>query len=696
MFRKRVPVIVPLHEIANAVAVPHHEHQPHQPRPQPAPQPVAAAPEMRRPSIKPLRKNKRLRPALDADPHDVQEKKKKGNERDTLSATDSHASTVCSPASSVLASNDDTGTDALMKIIPVAKQQNIVWTKIKGHPYWPAQYVRISPNLEKQNRFKEALKFRRRLEDVCVMYFGTCEIAYVNAEKSCISWENGVKRNMHQSHRNRTFFQRALTEVKAFCHRNTRYPRGWWCEPRCFVLAAEFYDRCISGNSLHIELKQFISTADRELIYWAKIRGFPNWPVQVLPRNIAAERYPALKIHPDATASSSSMPCMFFGTGEVASVPEKNFTPFGAGLTRGYVTGSDRQDFTVALGEVWGYLQQPRIWPDGFLSGSHWWNYDETTDMRNQDDSSEVFVPHMPHYEHITKSVWSDGVEPQPNRKQGEVSCCGCQPDGEAIRCIDATCLNFASRFLCDPVTCLAKSKCANISFHKRKLPRLKPFFTPDQRGWGLKVEEPIKNGSFVIEYVGEIIDREIVDKRLKEAQKQRSHEYYMMDLTNDLIVDAKVKGNLSRFINSSCEPNCATQKWTDSVTGQTHVGIFAIQDIAVGTELTYNYCFQDFGLSGKSQKRSFCCKCGTSSCCMLEPEEKKLMKELIGKRLEVRWDDGWYPGVVETYNLKKKRFRVQYDDGDCEDLVLGLKTEQDDGVAFRLVDADVKAEPPQ
>lgn len=48
-----------------------------------------------------------------------------------------------------------------------------------------------------------------------------------------------------------------------------------------------------------------------------------------------------------------------------------------------------------------------------------------------------------------------------------------------------------------------------------------------------------------------------------------------------DRIIDAGPKGNYSRFMNHSCQPNCETQKWT--VNGDTRVGLFAVCDIPVG-----------------------------------------------------------------------------------------------------------------
>jgi SET domain-containing protein len=43
-------------------------------------------------------------------------------------------------------------------------------------------------------------------------------------------------------------------------------------------------------------------------------------------------------------------------------------------------------------------------------------------------------------------------------------------------------------------------------------------------------------------------------------------------------VIDPTYKGNLARFINHSCEPNCITQKW--NVLGEICIGIFALRDI--------------------------------------------------------------------------------------------------------------------
>lgn len=54
------------------------------------------------------------------------------------------------------------------------------------------------------------------------------------------------------------------------------------------------------------------------------------------------------------------------------------------------------------------------------------------------------------------------------------------------------------------------------------------------------------------------------------------------------------MKGNISRFINHSCNPSCVLQKWV--VNSRLRMGIFATRDIAEGEELTFDYKFERYG----------------------------------------------------------------------------------------------------
>lgn len=62
------------------------------------------------------------------------------------------------------------------------------------------------------------------------------------------------------------------------------------------------------------------------------------------------------------------------------------------------------------------------------------------------------------------------------------------------------------------------------------------------------------------------------------------------MSISKNEVIDPTFKGNLARFINHSCDPNCETQKW--HVLGEVCVGIFTLKDVNEGEELTFNYGF--------------------------------------------------------------------------------------------------------
>lgn len=60
-------------------------------------------------------------------------------------------------------------------------------------------------------------------------------------------------------------------------------------------------------------------------------------------------------------------------------------------------------------------------------------------------------------------------------------------------------------------------------------------------------------------EYIGEVIDQHEMVKRMRK--KMYINNNYMVQLKHDEIIDATRKGNITRFINHSCEPNCVAEK---------------------------------------------------------------------------------------------------------------------------------------
>ncbi|AWP16004.1 putative histone-lysine N-methyltransferase NSD2 [Scophthalmus maximus] len=187
-----------------------------------------------------------------------------------------------------------------------------------------------------------------------------------------------------------------------------------------------------------------------------------------------------------------------------------------------------------------------------------------------------------------------------------EIPKCNCKPTDERPCGFESECLNRMLQYECHPQVCPNGERCCNQDFTKRLYPETKIIKTPG-KGWGLVALRDIKKGEFVNEYIGELIDEEECRARIKYAQENNITDFYMLTIDKDRIIDAGPKGNYSRFMNHSCQPNCETQKWT--VNGDTRVGLFAVCDIPAGTELTFNYNLDCLG------NEKLVCRCGAPNC---------------------------------------------------------------------------------
>lgn len=183
---------------------------------------------------------------------------------------------------------------------------------------------------------------------------------------------------------------------------------------------------------------------------------------------------------------------------------------------------------------------------------------------------------------------------------------CDCKVTMEHPCRSDTECFNRLVMVECHPQVCPAGEKCENQRFQKRLYAPAVPKRTKG-RGWGLFSTADIKKGDFVNEYVGELVDEDECRRRIEEAHVNNITDFYFLTIDKDRIIDAGPKGNMSRFMNHSCQPNCETQKWT--VNGDTRVGLFAINDIPAGSELNFNYNLESLGNEKKE------CHCGAPNC---------------------------------------------------------------------------------
>ncbi|KAF5467903.1 hypothetical protein F2P56_012110 [Juglans regia] len=188
-----------------------------------------------------------------------------------------------------------------------------------------------------------------------------------------------------------------------------------------------------------------------------------------------------------------------------------------------------------------------------------------------------------------------------------EIMVCHCKPSPKGLLGCGDECLNRVLNIECVQGTCPCGELCSNQQFQKQRYAKLE-WFRSGKKGYGLKLVEDISKGQFLIEYVGEVLDMLAYEARQKDYAFKGHRHFYFMTLNGSEVIDACAKGNLGRFINHSCDPNCRTEKWM--VNGEICIGLFALRDIKKDEEVTFDYNYvRVFGAAAKK------CYCGAPQC---------------------------------------------------------------------------------
>ncbi|XP_023744277.1 histone-lysine N-methyltransferase SUVR5 [Lactuca sativa] len=168
---------------------------------------------------------------------------------------------------------------------------------------------------------------------------------------------------------------------------------------------------------------------------------------------------------------------------------------------------------------------------------------------------------------------------------------------------------------------CSCNKNCPNRVLQNGVKVKLEVFKTED-KGWGVRAGEPIDRGTFICEYIGEVVDEHEAKKRRHRYDREGCGFIYEIDARiNDMIrliegeapyaIDATKFGNVSRYINHSCSPNLENhQVLIESLDSElSHIGLYASRDIAPGEELSFDYM-------NKAPPGKGCqCKCGAVNC---------------------------------------------------------------------------------
>jgi hypothetical protein len=100
--------------------------------------------------------------------------------------------------------------------------------------------------------------------------------------------------------------------------------------------------------------------------------------------------------------------------------------------------------------------------------------------------------------------------------------------------------------------------------------------------GWGVFAAAPIPKNTRIIDYAGELISTQ--ERRRRERVQNARGEVWCFIISRTRARDAAVGGNLARFINHACKPNC----WVEIADGT--IWIRASRRIRPTEELSYDY----------------------------------------------------------------------------------------------------------
>uniref|UniRef100_A0AAR2IGJ7 Euchromatic histone-lysine N-methyltransferase 2 n=1 Tax=Pygocentrus nattereri TaxID=42514 RepID=A0AAR2IGJ7_PYGNA len=157
-------------------------------------------------------------------------------------------------------------------------------------------------------------------------------------------------------------------------------------------------------------------------------------------------------------------------------------------------------------------------------------------------------------------------------------------------------------------LACSCYKSCKNRVVQAGIKVRLQLYRT-EKMGWGVRALQDIPQGSFICEYVGELISDAEADVREDDS--------YLFDLDNKdgevYCIDARYYGNISRFINHLCDPNIIPVRvfMLHQDLRFPRIAFFSSRDILTGQELGFDYGDRFWDIKSKY----FTCQCGSEKC---------------------------------------------------------------------------------
>lgn len=134
-----------------------------------------------------------------------------------------------------------------------------------------------------------------------------------------------------------------------------------------------------------------------------------------------------------------------------------------------------------------------------------------------------------------------------------------------------------------------------------------------------------IPAGIELIEYKGRLLRIAQADRIY--ADTSGTGHTFLFTLNERYLIDANVGGNVARWINHGCDPNCEAfvHESADGDPRRDRVIIESRRPIKAGEELTYDYGIVLEEPHTARLKRAWACRCGADACIgtMLRPRRR-------------------------------------------------------------------------
>ncbi|TVU16735.1 hypothetical protein EJB05_40312 [Eragrostis curvula] len=174
---------------------------------------------------------------------------------------------------------------------------------------------------------------------------------------------------------------------------------------------------------------------------------------------------------------------------------------------------------------------------------------------------------------------------------------------------------------------CGCNMQCGNRVVQRGMTCNLQIFFTHEGKGWGLRTLDELPKGSFVCEYVGELLtSTELYERTSQNLHNGRCMHPVLLDANwcsegvlkdeEALCLDATFYGNVGRFINHRCYDANLVEIPVEVETPDRHyyrLAFFTTKKVEPFEELTWDYGI-DFD-DDKTPANTFECLCGSRYC---------------------------------------------------------------------------------